>query len=47
MPAGMCQGGLTEPVIINWKMDYGQVDDILQRDLDDLRQFASIVAALT
>jgi uncharacterized protein YutE (UPF0331/DUF86 family) len=29
------------------KIDYGQVYDILQRNLGDLRQFASIVAALT
>jgi len=34
-------------VHIYWKIDYGQVYEILQRNLGDLRQFASIVAALT
>ncbi|OFV90290.1 MAG: hypothetical protein A3G76_04750 [Acidobacteria bacterium RIFCSPLOWO2_12_FULL_65_11] len=33
-------------VHIYWKLDYGQVYEILQRNLGDLRQFASIVAAL-
>lgn len=34
-------------VHIYWKIDYGQVYEILQTNLGDLRQFASIVAALT
>jgi len=34
-------------VHIYWKIDYGQVYDILQRNLGDLREFASIIAALT
>jgi hypothetical protein len=34
-------------VHIYWKIDYGQVYEILQRNPGDLRQFASIVAALT
>lgn len=34
-------------VHIYWKLDYGQVYDIIQQNLGDLRQFASIVAALT
>jgi uncharacterized protein YutE (UPF0331/DUF86 family) len=34
-------------VHIYWKIDYGQVYEILQQNLGDLRQFASIVAALT
>lgn len=34
-------------VHIYWKLEYGQVYDILQRNLGDLRQFASIVAALS
>jgi uncharacterized protein YutE (UPF0331/DUF86 family) len=33
-------------VHIYWKVDYGQVYDVLQGNLDDLRQFASRVAAL-
>ena len=34
-------------VHIYWKIDYGQVYEILQRNLGGLRPFASIVAALT
>lgn len=33
-------------VHVYWKIDYGQVHEILQRNLDDLRQFVSIVAAM-
>jgi uncharacterized protein YutE (UPF0331/DUF86 family) len=34
-------------VHIYWKIDYGQMYDILHRNLGDLRQFAAIAAALT
>ena len=33
-------------VHVYWKMDYGLVHDIVQHNLGDLRQFASIVSAL-
>ena len=31
-------------VHVYWKIDYGQVYDIVQRDIADLRQFASVMA---
>jgi uncharacterized protein YutE (UPF0331/DUF86 family) len=31
---------------VYWKLDYGRVFDILRTDLEDLRTFASAVAAL-
>jgi uncharacterized protein YutE (UPF0331/DUF86 family) len=34
-------------VHIYWKIDYGQIYDILQSSLGDLREFAAVVAALT
>jgi uncharacterized protein YutE (UPF0331/DUF86 family) len=33
-------------VHVYWTIDYGRVFDLLQHDVDDLRQFARIVAAL-
>jgi len=33
-------------VHIYWKLDYGRVYDIMQRDIGDLRLFAATVAAL-
>jgi uncharacterized protein YutE (UPF0331/DUF86 family) len=33
-------------VHIYWKLDYGRVYDIMQRDIGDLRLFASAIAAL-
>jgi len=33
-------------VHIYWKLDYGRVYDIIQRDIGDLRQFGSAMSAL-